>query len=541
MSRYWGLLLVAGLASCLEASGFKGVSDSGQEVAGDGLDLVTGEEAVEEGWADEGARPEEVSEVLDAEEAGPDDGVAVEVEEGLEGEGPDEGPWEVVDAGACLKDEDCQEVLGPLGPCEVALCLDGQCTSGQAPAGTACAGDGNPCTVDQCNESGQCVHDPITCLNPPENHCDGDTLVTYASPGSCDRGQCEYAKTEKVCAQGCTASEGVAHCVGEDSCEGVTCEDAPAVCLKVPGTCEKGSCVFEYDDGATCDDGDACTDDDRCAQGVCWGEPMVCDDPPEPFCQDASTLVTFGWPGTCEEGKCNYPETAVQCLHGCEVGRDGVARCVDQDPCEVLDCSEAPSPCFKAPGACVDGACVYEYADGAACEDGDLCTLGDHCEGGQCLSGAPKVCDDQDVCTDDRCDPESGECQFPVNQAPCDDNSKCTTGDRCVDGVCRGSPVECNTPPPPECVDFQHVKVWDSAGRCDEDTGECVYGFTQTACDSGWCQYGYCTSEGMTVVGFFEAGGGVLEGDGLSLGGTFGGWTEGTLCEDGVFVLHAGW
>ena len=41
--------------------------------------------------------------------------------------------------------------------------------------------------------------------------------------------------------------------------------------------------------------------------------------------------------------------------------------------------------------------------DGTACSDSDGCTSGDYCSAGHCASGAPLVCDDGNVRTDDRC------------------------------------------------------------------------------------------------------------------------------------------
>lgn len=540
MNRWMGMFLVVGVASCLSAPGWKGVPDPGGDAV---LDAEVREDADGVG-ADEGVTLVDAADAVEAVDAevGPEE--ARDAAEGTDVFPADEGVAEVADvadARVCVHDEDCDDLVGPLGPCETAVCLDGQCSVARAKAGTPCPGDGNPCTVDQCDDAGACSHDPITCLDPPDNACDGDTLVTYAFPGVCDRGECEYAATEKPCGKGCTVTEGVAHCVGEDPCEGVSCEVAPFGCLKVPGACVQGSCVFEYDDGAACDDGDACSTGDRCKQGVCWGEPVVCDDPPAAFCQDASTLITHAVPGTCIEGECGYEAMPVPCEQGCEEGRDGIARCVDQDPCETLDCSVAPSPCLRSPGVCANGACVFGYADGAPCEDGDPCTEEDVCEGGACLPGESKVCDDGDLCTDDRCDPESGECTTTYNQAPCDDGLGCTTEDVCGQGSCGGTPVVCDDPPDPVCVDFQHVRTWDPDGTCEEPSGECAYDSTVTPCRSGWCQDGFCTSEGMTVVGFFASGGEFLEGEGLSLGGTFGGWTEGGSCQDGEFVLRAGW
>jgi len=463
-------------------------------------------------------------------EPGPSDAEAAPADEA--------GVAEVPEAG-CQTGDDCKDVVGPLGPCEVAVCLDGQCGTAQAPVGTPCAGDGNPCTLDQCNDQGACVHDPITCLDPPANACDGNVLVTFASPGQCDRGQCEYFKTEKPCASGCTVDDSGAHCAGEDPCTGVPCDVAPFACLKVPGHCENGSCVFEYDDGASCEDGDPCTTSDRCAQGVCAGTLLECNAPPPAVCRDATTLQTYSMPGSCVGGQCEYAVTEVVCANGCEVGRDGVAHCAGQvDPCEGVDCSTAPSACLKSPGQCVKGGCVFEVNDGVACEDGNLCTVGDSCLQGTCLSGVATVCDDKNPCTDDSCNPDTGQCETTNNTLSCDDGDLCTVEDTCAGGACHGSPMVCNTPPPSECVDFETVKTYQSAGQCNPETGLCEYQWSLSTCPTGFCIYGACTGE-ETVVGFFEAGGGGTA-DG-SFAGTLGSWTEGRCIAGQGVSLCPGW
>ncbi len=77
---------------------------------------------------------------------------------------------------------------------------------------------------------------------------------------------------------------------------------------------------------------------------------------------------------------------------------------------------------------------------------------------------AGKVCDDSNVCTDDRCDPATGNCVFTNNTAPCDDGLLCTVNDACVGGVCvSGNPVHC---------DDGNVCTTDS---CDSGTGQCVF------------------------------------------------------------------
>ena len=56
----------------------------------------------------------------------------------------------------------------------------------------------------------------------------------------------------------------------------------------------------------------------------------------------------------------------------------------------------------------------------------------------------PDLCDDDNPCTDDACNPATG-CVFTNNAAACDDGNACTTGDVCGGGVCSpGGPANCD-------------------------------------------------------------------------------------------------
>jgi len=52
----------------------------------------------------------------------------------------------------------------------------------------------------------------------------------------------------------------------------------------------------------------------------------------------------------------------------------------------------------------------------------------------------PIVCNDNNPCTNDSCDPASG-CVFSNNTATCDDGNPCTAGDVCAGGACGGTPI----------------------------------------------------------------------------------------------------
>jgi hypothetical protein len=45
------------------------------------------------------------------------------------------------------------------------------------------------------------------------------------------------------------------------------------------------------------------------------------------------------------------------------------------------------------------------------------------------------------------CDHSTGVCSNPAapDATPCDDGSKCTTGDTCLAGTCVGTPVVCDS------------------------------------------------------------------------------------------------
>jgi len=82
----------------------------------------------------------------------------------------------------------------------------------------------------------------------------------------------------------------------------------------------------------------------------------------------------------------------------------------------------------------------------------------------------PVDCDDQDPCTNDRCNPETGACEhLPVN---CDDQNPCTL-DRCnpTTGACEHAPIDC---------DDQNPCTFD---RCDPANGQCVH--ILNTCDDG--------------------------------------------------------
>jgi hypothetical protein len=105
------------------------------------------------------------------------------------------------------------------------------------------------------------------------------------------------------------------------------------------------------------------------------------------------------------------------------------------------------------------------YEPNVVCDDGDACT-DDSCDPntGECVYEPNVVCDDGDACTDDSCDPNTGECVYEPNVV-CDD------GDACTDDSCDPNTGECVYEPNIVCDDAD-ICTDDS---CDPNTGECVF------------------------------------------------------------------
>jgi hypothetical protein len=189
-------------------------------------------------------------------------------------------------------------------------------------------------------------------------------------------------------------------------------------------------CVFT-NNTAPCSDGNACTTSDTCAAGVCvGGAPPVCD--------DANVCTT----DTCAPATgCVFTNNTAAC-------DDGNA-CTTSDTCSAGACVGGAPPVCDDGNVCTDDACApatgcVTTENTLACDDADACTTGDRCAGGRCEGGAPLVCNDGNLCTDDACEPARG-CIATPNESPCEDGNACTDGDRCVEGSCAaGGPRVCN-------------------------------------------------------------------------------------------------
>jgi hypothetical protein len=390
-------------------------------------------------------------------------------------------------------DNDCDGTIDDF-PCDdgdnctgADLCLDGVC------AGTTLdCDDLDPCTVDSCDSTKGCTYtviDGVVCDDgdscTEDDHCvDGGCVGKALICDDQDPCTMDYCSP----ADGCRFDPTSGNCDDDDPC---TVDDACVDGLCV-GTAVDCQCLADAD-CADLDDNDLCNGTLVCdvdlLPHLCIVDPDTVIECPEPDGADAPCLAPACAPdtGTCsfvsqhEDGACD-DGNACTILDSCHDGicqGGGAINCDDNNPC-TTDLCDPVSGCLHNPNT-------------APCSDGNACTLGDTCSAGQCQPGDAVVCDDNDVCTNDACDPDAG-CVHTPNTLPCDDGNACTLPDTCGDGVCLpGETVSCDDNNP--CT----TDVCDPALGCSSTPNAlpCDDGNACTADDL--CQDGACSS-GKAVV-----------------------------------------
>ena len=426
-------------------------------------------------------------------------------------------------------------------------CIDGDaCTIGDHCEEGECVGlpivcdDGNPCTDDECDGLGGCAATANHVDCDDDDPCTvGDTCkeglcVGYAVACDClGDSDCGALEDGDVCngTLVCDLSQPPFVCIA-DPATGVTCpqpEGPDGICLTTVCDPESGECSFAPDhEGFACDDEDPCTVGDVCVAGVCTaGVPAVCNDgnlctddecqsgvgcvyvPNEAPCDDddvctsgdacMGTVCIGGDPIVCDDGNLCTDDSCDSTL-GC-VGANNQLPCDDGNACTKGDQCAAGSCQFVQLQDCDDeNPCTGDWCDDesgcmhqdltAPCDDGDPCTLNDKCVDGACVSGVGQQCDDGNSCTSDSCQ-QDGSCLNAPADGDCDDGNACTDGDACVAGECvGGAPLDC---------DDGNLCTSES---CSVATG-CVYTMNDNPCDDGdlcttqdACHLGQCASGG---------------------------------------------
>ena len=367
-----------------------------------------------------------------------------------------EHPWDGQVEGCCQTSADCDDGL----VCTTDLCQGGHCSQSIDPAVPSCCehdlecDDGDACTTDACDlGTGDCSHGAVECADGFACTIDACDPQVGCVHTLLPLGGC--CEVDADCAAG--------------PCQDAHCDPEERYCVMTPLT-------------GACDDGDVCTTDDACIDGVCVGKPPAA-------CDDGVA---------CTDDLCD-PATGA-CLH---VPRD--SACEDGAPC-TWDVCLADSGCASAPAT-----------DGTACDDGDACSLQDTCAQGACAAGFPLVCDDDDPCTVDTCDPDVGACGHVVDPEAtdcCDDDADCDDEDPCTADACVAH--RCEHAPDPSlagcCTEDAHCDDEDACtmDACDVASGDCAHdalgcddelACTVDSCDpEGGCVHDLVPEEGCCLI-----------------------------------------
>ena len=182
------------------------------------------------------------------------------------------------------------------------------------------------------------------------------------------------------------------------------------------------------------------------------------------------------------------PDTEATDLNLAESKQDSQADLADGVTldCELQFCGD-DNPCTT--DTCVNGQCVHAFAE-AGCEDGDICTASDTCVEGACMPGSSTDCADNQPCTIDDCDKQTG-CTHVSN-----DGGKCQTDACMTGGLCIG--MDCVEASPQNC---------DDGNTCTDDTCDVKSGCVSTNQAAAPCDDGNgCTKDDICSQGQCEAG-----------------------------------
>jgi hypothetical protein len=165
------------------------------------------------------------------------------------------------------------------------------------------------------------------------------------------------------------------------------------------------------------------------------------------------------------------------------------AHCVSQVCC--ASACDTPDQCHVATGAtCGNGStCTYtNVTNGMACNDGSACTSNDKCMDGTC-GGTTVDCDDTNPCTADSCDTTNGCVNDGTGiTVSCGNDDNCHTGYLCQgdpDGTCLPTTTKDCSAQDDDC----------NAGYCDSSDGSCK---KKAASNGLGCEDGNVCTSGET-------------------------------------------
>ncbi len=407
------------------------------------------------------------------------------------------------------------------------LCSDGKacngiekCKSGKCEPGVKLTcDDGNQCTQDSCDETvqGYCVHKLIAasakeglpgsseCLDGQDNDCDGPIDLQDPDCVGCKNDlECAGANPDPCVNYVCNAKM---VCENSPKSIGASCNSGTAKFCNGPETCKLDTDNLLKCTAGTvkvCNDNDACTIDScsEALQGKCVYTPIsgckscvVASD-----CDDGNDCTL----DECKSGKCS--NTAKPDNTACDDG----AFCTVNDKCLGGACMGTPRDCSAFANACNLASCNEQFdiceqkpkANGTSCSDGLYCNGNETCQSGTCQAGAVPVCNDNNACTNDVCDPIQDKCVFNLKNLS--GLESWTVSGSCGDGIdndCDGLADYAD----PDCRQCQNDNdCAASIGQCKKAvcnlvTYKCeTQNLTGTYCDdSQWCTTGDICNNGV--------------------------------------------
>ena len=362
--------------------------------------------------------------------------------------------------------------------------------------------------MDVCDTTTGCSNEPDNTYCDTGDLCDGvgtcDTTqgCLYADIPDCDD---EIACTIDGCTGDSTGYE-CTHQPDDTACnDDIDCTADACIlgegCNNVPddAICDDGfSCTFDlcddflgecknYPDHTICADNNVCTIEDLCnptnaeegnETGCVYTDIAAEDLDDDNICTEDTCDPTLGaihtpLPGTdCSDGE--------DCTEGDTCGSDGLCKpgdwtcatcpegepCSDGDPCTINDTCNDQDECIGGEtDTCDDGiictndscdpdnGCVHEPDNSFCNNDDDVCNGREECHPNHadagldgCVEFAPIDCGDNDPCTLDICNPDTGNCSNPsgpMEGLACDDDNECTVDTICTEGLCSGGSMVC--------------------------------------------------------------------------------------------------
>jgi len=277
-------------------------------------------------------------------------------------------------------------------------CADPACT------GASC-NDLDACTINDICTDGSCVGTLVNCQEVTGNPCINFDCIPISSsdftcepesfnPGSCtiDDNFCSIG----VCVERTPLSASFCFeqsktlipiddggCLDTNFCTADSCD---------PDT---GECFYETQVGTTCS-----ISGNLCELGTC--EIVGAGTPESPL--DVECVIT-------QTIQCPEPPPADQCLTASCTQATGTCGFIDQP--DGTTCNDL-NQC-TAPDACAAGVCKGTPLTGPSCTSANLCLTGTTCNAGVCGGGTPIICNDENSCTADSCDPDDGCFHLPLN------------------------------------------------------------------------------------------------------------------------------